>query len=213
MRFFCVFCMMMVLFGIGCRGASNEVTELGVDMNNDWNAGVYSLDIENSIIEWIGRGAGRRHNGEVDFSYGELVVSSSGPENGVFVVNMGSLRSLDMGNERMRLMLDDHLKDEDFFNVEEFGEAVLVLDEIRFNEDGKLLANGEIEIRGVSRELVLDNIEMRQLNDDMIWAKVFFQIDRTDFNIRYGSGRFFQNLGDSLIRDEVEFGVELILIR
>ena len=36
-----------------------------------------------------------------------------------------------------------------------------------------------------------------------------FTVDRTDFNVRYGSKKFFDNLKDKFINDEFELSFEL----
>jgi len=40
-------------------------------------------------------------------------------------------------------------------------------------------------------------------------AKTAFKVDRTKFGIKYGSGSFFDSLGDKAINDEFELNITL----
>lgn len=43
----------------------------------------------------------------------------------------------------------------------------------------------------------------------MLVANAEFKVDRSLFNVRYGSGSFFDNLGDKTIYDEFDLAITL----
>ena len=70
----------------------------------------------------------------------------------------------------------------------------------------KVLAN--LTIKGITRPVSFAaNIKFDNLKFS---AEANIKIDRTKWNIRYGSGTFFENLGDRMIKDEIEFNVYLL---
>lgn len=124
---------------------------------------------------------------------------------------MNSLRSLDIQNENMRNTLDNHLKSDDFFSVDTYPEANLLFKEINLNENGTFSIIADMTLRGTTNEISIDEAKITQIDENTILAETFFEVDRTEFNIRYGSGKFFQNLENSLINDKIEFKVNTIL--
>ena len=50
-----------------------------------------------------------------------------------------------------------------------------------------------------------------QKNADGTWFYANIVVDRTKYNIRYGSGSFFENLGDKTIYDDFKLKVNLLV--
>ncbi|MBT5781983.1 MAG: YceI family protein [Candidatus Marinimicrobia bacterium] len=48
-----------------------------------------------------------------------------------------------------------------------------------------------------------------QKNNEILLAKSKITFDRSLYNVKFGSGKFFQNLGNKLIYDDIE--VEVLL--
>lgn len=140
-----------------------------------------------------------------------MTASEEGPLTGSFTADMNSLRSLDIQNENMRNTLDNHLKSDDFFSVDTYPEANLLFKEINLNENGTFSIIADMTLRGTTNEISIDEAKITQIDENTILAETFFEVDRTEFNIRYGSGKFFQNLENSLINDKIEFKVNTIL--
>ena len=122
---------------------------------------------------------------------------------GKLIFDMTSISNTDIESPEWRLKLENHLKDNDFFAVDSFPQAIL---EIKQNQ---LLAGNEFEsnkriladltIRGIKHELSLP-ISIQQ-SGSIFSAKGKVDIDRTLYNIQYKSGKFFEDLGDKLIYD------------
>jgi polyisoprenoid-binding protein YceI len=59
-------------------------------------------------------------------------------------------------------------------------------------------ATGELIIKGVTQPI---SFPVRRADDKYVGKATF---DRTKFGITYGSGSFFENLGDKVINDAVD---------
>lgn len=101
------------------------------------------------------------------------------------------------GKER----LEGHLKSDDFFGVDKYPTASLTIKSANRIKDGYYV-NGEITIKGTTQPIAFE------LEVEGNKAEAELKIDRTKFDIRYGSGSFFANLGDKTIYDNFEVEVE-----
>ena len=99
-----------------------------------------SLDLEKSKIKWTGKKiTNASHWGSLSFSEANLDFDGNDLVGGKFIVDMNSM-SVDDIQGRGKQRLEGHLKNEDFFDVENHREAILV-----FNERVPL-TNGVYEI-------------------------------------------------------------------
>lgn len=166
------------------------------------------INTEESSIRWIGSKITESHEGTVNILKGSLAIDHGKLAGGMITIDMNSISCTDIESEKYRLKLDKHLKDEDFFSTKEFPLAeIKILRAVKGKGDAyKILA--ELTIKGITQPVSFEaNV---QINGMDFSAKANIKIDRTKWNIRYGSGRFFENLGDRMIKDEIEFEVSLL---
>lgn len=176
--------------------------------------GHYRLDLEKSRLEWIGRNINNRHFGRIAFSEGEVSISAGIPACGHFVLDMTSIINLDLQDEGWREMLHRHLKSEDFFEVERFPRATLVV-----NGASKLAGaaagspnvefSGTLTIKETARTITFSAVVDAQA-DGSVKAQAVLDIDRTLWGVKYGSGTFYERLGMHLVHDLIT--VELFLV-
>jgi len=176
--------------------------------------GTYHLNIENSRLEWIGRNLNNRHIGQLAILEGELVIAAGVPSSGRIIVDMHSLTNLDLQDAGYRDMLISHLKSDDFFAVDRFPTASLILtgwesDAATFQEAPSGIATGALTIKGISRPVRFPVIAAPQL-DGSIKIHAAFDIDRTLWGVLYGSCKYFERLGMHLVHDTVS--VELFAV-
>ena len=173
------------------------------------------VDLDNSQISWIGRKVTGEHSGSLHLSNGWVVMDKNVLIGGKFIFDMTSIPNTDIESPEWKLKLEDHLKSEDFFNVDSFPMAILEIKEHQRLSDDQSTSNNQIladlTIRGIRQELSFP-ISLQQ--SDSIFSAVSAEgtvdIDRTLFNIQYKSGKFIENLGDKLIYDDftVQFRVQ-----
>ena len=168
--------------------------------------GQVKLNADNgkTTLNWLGEKVTGQHTGTINLQDGWLTMKENKITGGEFVIDMASLKDKE-GNA----MLEKHLKSPDFFDVEKFPTAKLVLKSSESFDKGSAVVKGELTIKGVTNP-----IEFRaatQKKDDGTWFFSNITIDRTKWNIRYGSGSFFDNLGDKTIYDEFKLKVALLV--
>ena len=110
---------------------------------------------------------------------------------------MNTIKTTDMSGE-WATKLDNHLKNEDFFNVTKFAESKLVLaNDVKLKE-GLNKVKAKLFIKEKSGDITLD---IQKNKKDL---SVSFTFDRTKFDVKYNSPNFFQNLGDKALKDIVK---------
>lgn len=163
-----------------------------------------SIDTEKSSIKWYGEKIGGSHEGYIKLKSGTLEVMDDRIVSGSFMVDMSSITNTDLEDEGYNKKLVDHLKSDDFFGVEKYPEASFVILKSTVFSDGKAEVSGEITIKGKTEPLSFD--VTRKGNTYM--ASV--DVDRSKFDVRYGSNSFFDNLGDMAIDDIFTLTIKLV---
>jgi polyisoprenoid-binding protein YceI len=182
----------------------NTTTNLSTDTIED---GVYTASLEDSKVEWQAYKVTGQHNGEVNLSSGELEFKDNQIVGGNFVVDMTSIKVMDLSGESKN-KLEGHLKSPDFFGVEKYPNAKFTIQNaFPVGEDGKYRIKGDMTIKEDTHPVSFD--AMMTEEGDLMVAKAEFKIDRSKYNVRYGSGSFFDNLGDKTIYDEFDLNVTL----
>lgn len=176
--------------------------------------GTYLLDPSLSVLEWTGRNINNRHYGRIPLQGGTVTIERGDLRDGIITLDMGGISNLDLRDETYRQMLVNHLLSEDFFDVQRYPLATMALhgwSPIPSASPGTAdhLLRGELTIKGVTRPLKVPATVIPQ-EDGSIKAQAVFAIDRTDWNITYGSGKLFEKLGMHLVHDRID--IELFLV-
>ncbi len=167
-----------------------------------------SLKIDDSKVEWTGKKVTGEHHGTVVFKSGSLQMDGSKIVGGEFVMDMTSIKNTDITSDKYRGDLEKHLKSDDFFGVSNFPESQFVVSETKKLDNGKTLIMGEISIKGITKPLEFE-VDSHQ-HGDSFHVSGMMVIDRTLFGIKYGSGSFFDNLGDKTIYNDFELKFDLM---
>ena len=161
-----------------------------------------TLDIESSNLKWTGKKiTNSSHYGSLKFKSGEVKFSNGIIESGKFVVDMTTINVEDIEG-RGKSRLEGHLKGDDFFSVEDFKEATLVINSSSKNGDS-IKVMGTLTIKDLNSDVEFD---MNKSGDGWTADLTF---DRSKHNVRFRSGSFFENLGDNLILDDIELNAKL----
>jgi len=177
--------------------------------------GIYRLDPSASVLEWTGRNFNNRHYGRIPFISGEAVISGGELRGGEISLDMTGISNLDLQDEAYRQMLVSHLKSEDFFAVDQYPVASIALrgwQPIAGATTGTPghIVQGELTIKGVSRKIDFPAAVAPQ-EDGSLKAQAVIVMDRTDWNITYGSGRLFEKLGMHLVHDRIDIELFIVL--
>jgi len=211
-----------VFVGGGCLGAPPEVTQTltpvqdpsQVDVGetvptyslDTLDAGDYVLNTEESSLKYSAkRVAANPHTGTVTLSEGVFVWGGEkGFQSGEFAIDMTTMTE-DKNNERFLT----HIASEDFFAVDEFPTATLVVKSVEpAGTVDTHTVTADLAIRGVTEEIVFP-VTIEAANGQ-VSADASFEIDRTRWGVNFDSGSVFKDLGDKAIEDEIKFTVSLL---
>lgn len=169
---------------------------------------VLNVDTEQSVIKWDGYKVTGKHNGTVDLKSGNLEFDGEQLVGGNFTMDMTSITVLDLtGNYKAKL--EGHLKSDDFFGVEKHPTAKFEITRVvSRGMPGDYKVEGDLTVKGITKPIRF-NAKVTEENGVKV-ARADMKLDRTDYNVRYGSGSFFDNLGDKTIYDEFDLSVELV---
>jgi polyisoprenoid-binding protein YceI len=181
----------------------NIAIALFVVISTTLNAQNKKIDVKKSNIEWVGKKVTGQHNGTINFSEGTLVFKGKTLKGGSFTVDMKSINTTDLSGKGKE-SLDGHLKADDFFGVESYPTAKLVIKNISGKGKGLYKITADLTIKDVTEPVNFDLVVKGNT------ATSSFKIDRTKYGIKYGSGNFFENLGDKAINDEFDLKVNLV---
>jgi len=167
------------------------------------------IDIKKSEVKWKGtkmRGLGK-HEGTVTIKSGYLETKGAELIGGKVVFDMNTIMVTDIPDHEPvpRRRLNNHLKSDDFFGVEEFPEAEFSILKILDRQDQKIQVEGELTIRDVTEtitvflELKIENSEIKAITSTIIF-------DRFNWNVGY-TGSWVDR---TLVDKEIEMTVFLV---
>lgn len=173
----------------------------------------YRVDTDQSTIQWWGRNPNTTHFGNVQISKGELT-AKDGMITGTFDIEMDSITNINLEGDELQPVLIAHLKSEDFFLTRLFPKAVFTITnaapiETPFLSIPNYHVNGSLQIRGIEAEQDFMATINKTAENDLV-AEAHFDIDRTRWDVIYGSARFFEYLGMHLVFDVISFQVRII---
>ena len=160
------------------------------------------VNTENSTITWKGYKVTGSHTGTITIKSGDLTFNNDQLVGGNFTIDMLSIRVTDLDGEYGQ-KLEGHLKSDDFFGVTNFPEASLVFTNVKATGKNAYEVVGQITIKGKTENITFD------LSVYGNKANAALKIDRTKFDVRYGSTSFFDGLKDKAIYDEFDLVVDL----
>lgn len=166
------------------------------------------VNTESSTITWTGsKVVGGSHTGNVALKSGSLDITKGKLKGGSFVIDMTTLTDTDLEGE-WKQKLEGHLKSDDFFGVETFPTAEFSITKVSSTDSGTYDVTGDITIKGKTESISFPTTVAQE--GDGYKATASITIDRSKFDVRYGSGSFFDNLGDNAISDEFTLEISLV---
>ncbi|QGY42256.1 YceI family protein [Maribellus comscasis] len=169
---------------------------------------VYKVDPIKSKVIWTGKKVTGEHTGTVLVDNGEVHVSGESLELANIKMDMNSIACTDLSGD-MNQKLVGHLKSDDFFSVENHPQAVFEATGFKAGAaDGEYIVTGKLTIKGITHELSFPATV--EVNDGTVTANGTAEIDRTKYDVKYGSGKFFSGLGDKMIYDDFEIEFNLV---
>ncbi|WP_224489837.1 YceI family protein [Robertkochia flava] len=161
-----------------------------------------TVNTEESTVTWKGYKVTGSHEGTVDLVSGKLEFDGETLTGGNFVVDMSSIISTDLSGE-YKQKLEGHLKSDDFFGVEKYPTATLEITDVKSSGKNAYEVTGNLTVKDKTNPVTFT----MSIYGNKATANL--KIDRAEYDVRYGSGSFFDNLGDKTIYDEFDLVVDL----
>ncbi|HEX8561682.1 MAG TPA: YceI family protein [Flavobacterium sp.] len=162
------------------------------------------VDVNKSTITWEGKKVTGKHDGTVKLQDGVLTFKSKKLTGGSFTIDMNSIAVTDLKAGQGKEKLEGHLKADDFFGTDKFATSRLVFTKVTPKTANVYTVTGDLTIKGITKPVTFD----MTVNKNTATADV--TIDRTKYDIRYGSKSFFESIGDKAIYDDFEIKVTLV---
>jgi polyisoprenoid-binding protein YceI len=163
------------------------------------------IDVNASTVNWTGKKVTGQHTGTVKIKSGELKMEDGNLSGGSFVIDMTSIACTDLPADSGAKLVG-HLSSDDFFGIANYPTANLTITNVKKDaKAGNFVVTADLTIKGITKaiEFVAD------VKDHA--AKATISIERTQYGIKYGSGSFFDGLGDKMIYDNFDLSVNLVM--
>ena len=198
----------LLILGPGAQASAPET-----DSSRDNTLGTrLEVNVKDSQVEWIGRKIIGQHNGTLQLGSGYLLVHEGKVLEGSFAVDMTTLTNLDLEDGSLKKTLENHLRSDDFFSIDKYPVSRFKIGKVtpipaaRPGEPNHIV-EGVLQIKNIANRIEFPAyIDVRE---GQLSANAEIDVDRTRWDIRYGSGKFFQGLGDRLIRDHFTLKITL----
>ena len=162
-----------------------------------------NIDLNSSTIKWTGKEiTTKTHYGLLMFQSGNLAIKDGIITGGTFVVDMNSLENQDLSGGS-KDYLENHLRSDDFFGVEQHPTASLTIASAKKTKEGHQKVDGSLTIKGITHPISFD---LEMTSEGAIADLVF---DRSKYDVKFRSSNFFDDLGDKLIYDDIELKINL----
>ena len=162
------------------------------------------IDISKSTVKWVGKKVTGSHEGNISIKEGHIHFDDNAFTGGNIVIDMSTIECTDLDGDSKQ-NIENHLSSDDFFGVKKYPTAnleVISAEKVKYSKN-KYQVKGILEIKNIKND-----VEFEVVIDNSL-AKVELVIDRTKYDIKYGSGSFFDNLGDKMIYDDFNLSVSL----
>ncbi len=185
---------LVLLIAMIAMGFTNPITTIKKSLK---------VDVESSSITWKGYKPTGSHTGTIALESGNLEMKGDKVKGGSFTVDMSSIIESE-GNKR----LEKHLKSKDFFEIEVYATSKFEITGSKIT-DGKTYVTGNLTIKDVTKEITFPAI-ITENDTSVTLESETFQINRANFNVKFKSKTFFNDLKEKFINDEFDLQVTIV---
>lgn len=195
-----------VLFS--CKGEKKEKVVVKEEVKVEETTIVNNVDLTTSVMTWKGTKPTGSHDGTVSLLSGGMVVENGVLKEGEFVIDMNTIKNLDMAGSEGAGKIEKHLKASDFFDVTLYPTSKFVITSA-LEVEGNLAVTGNLTIKDVTKSITIP-ASISTTDGTTTFKSELFNIDRADFNVKYGSKRWIEGLKDKFIDDLVEMSFTVV---
>ncbi len=175
----------------------------------------YFIDTAGSILNWTGETLSYQHSGTMRLSEGNLTVKDGNLTAGNFILDIKSIKDLDLTNPTKNAYLVGHLNDTDFFNTKLYPTGKFVVTGvtalINDTTGNTHLIAGNLTLKGITKNIVIPT--KVAINGDAVEAIGNVIVNRLDWGVKFVSTTVFPNLKaqlkDKAIKDEFKVVLDI----
>jgi polyisoprenoid-binding protein YceI len=168
----------------------------------------FEIDTKESKVLWTGKKVTGEHTGYISVSNGQVMVDKNSLTGAKVNIDMNTIVCTDLKDEGTNKKFVGHLKSDDFFSVEKNPTSTFEITSVKPASSGEYMVKGNLTIKGKTNEISFP--AKVNIANGTVKANGTASVDRTKWDIRYGSGKFFDGLGDKMIYDEFEITFEIV---
>ena len=163
----------------------------------------FLTELTKSKVQWQGtKVVGGGHEGDLMIKSGSMTFEGDKPVAAEVVMDMSTINCTDLKpGSSSKKKLEQHLKNEDFFDVASYPTAALKVNSFKHQQGDTYEVSGDITIRGVTKPITFT---AEIMSAQTIKGSGSFEFNRVEFNVKYNSTQFFKSLGDKAINDMVK---------
>lgn len=203
----------ILLFAVSCNTTTKNKVE-GTDAQTAAaTAGEQlTVDAAASSIHWKGTKVAGEHVGTIALKSGELTVNGE-TASGKFVIDMNTITDEDLPTQVLKDQLTNHLKSDAFFDVATYPETTFTITKVEKAANATDSVNynisGNLKLKDVEKNITFG---AKITKEDNIYKAVTvpFSIDRTQWNVKYGSKTLFADLKENIVNDNIEFQITIV---
>ena len=166
-----------------------------------------AIESAQSNIDWVGRKVTGAHNGTISIKEGSLTLNNGQLVGGEFTIDTTSIKILDVTDPATNAQFAGHLASPDFFASEQYPEAKFRITLAEPADDGTYNVKGELTIKGITHPVTFTSV--LSSNNGTVSASGKVVVDRTLYDMKFRSGNFFKDLGDTLIYNNFDLNVTI----
>lgn len=167
----------------------------------------FMINTKESFLTWKGSNMNglNTQTGYVYISKGELMIENRQLIGGTVEIDMNTIQDKNHGSDNK---LVNHLKDGDFFNVRKFPFSTISITRVAPVNGGNKKVTANLTIKGITHPVTFP-IKM-EVMDGTIKVNAKLVIDRTKWDVRYKSAKFYDNLANQTMSDSIEFHIKIV---
>jgi polyisoprenoid-binding protein YceI len=168
----------------------------------------YVVDTKKTTATWLGTKITGKHNGNLNIANGAITSDGKNITGGTVEFDMTSITNVDLTNKEYNDKLIGHLKSDDFFGVAKYPTAKFEITKVTLKSGNDYDVTGKLTIKGITNEITFPAIIKFDEKVMVTIAKII--VNRTKFDIKYGSATFIENIGDKALSDDFELNVNVV---
>jgi polyisoprenoid-binding protein YceI len=168
---------------------------------------IYKVDTAATNIVWVGKKVTGEHTGTVKAKSGSFTVKDGMITAGEVVIDMTSITVTDLTDKEYNAKFIGHITSPDFFDTTKHPESKFVVKSVKKTSKGQEIS-GDFTMIGKTKPLKFIATDVKADGKELT-ASAALVIDRTKWDLKYGSGSFFKGLGDKAINNEFTLNVTL----